>query len=166
MPKVVDRSKWVLLDHGQDQRGWIERSGKILYGGFRTRWRLPDGSERDYRERVALGGPSTGVKAAERLLTQKIAEFFQVNLTAAGLPAKGTLDTTFSWLLEKVKEARSPDWKKNTARVNEMYLQILGAKLGHIPIRDFGTVEMQDFLDPGCTNWLQAISRGPTSSMS
>jgi len=114
MPKVVDRSKWVLLDHGQDQRGWIERSGKILYGGFRTRWRLPDGSERDYRERVALGGPSTGVKAAERLLTQKIAEFFQVNLTAAGLPAKGTLDTTFSWLLEKVKEARSPDWKKNT----------------------------------------------------
>ncbi len=122
MPKVVDRSKWILLDHGRDQLGWIEPIGKVMYGAFRTRWRLPDGSERDWRERLKLGAHTMGVKAAERLLITKIKEFFDTHATSAGLPAKFTPDTTFAWL--------------------------------HIPIRDFGSVEMQDYL----RGWLQELA--------
>jgi hypothetical protein len=154
MPKMVDRSKWILLEHGRDQRGWIEKAGKVMYGAFRTRWRLPDGSERDWRERVKLGAQTTGIKAAERSLITKIAEFFDTHVTSAGLPPKGTPDTTFAWLLDKVKEVRSADWKANTARINAMYLTILRDKLGHIPIRDFGTVEMQDYL----RGWLHELA--------
>jgi integrase len=154
MPKVVDRSKWILLDHGRDQLGWIEPIGKVMYDAFRTRWRLPDGFERDWRERLKLGGHTMGVKAAERLLITKIKEFFDTHATSAGLPAKCTPDTTFAWLLEKVKEVRSSEWKPNTARINEMYLTILRARLGHIPIRDFGSVEMQDYL----RGWLQELA--------
>jgi integrase len=154
MPKKVDRSKWVLLDHGRDQKGWLEQAGKFLYGAFRARWRMPNGTERDYRERVKLGVPSMGLKAAERLLITKIGEFFDTHLTASGLQSKATPDATFSWLLEKVKEIRQADWKLNTARINEMYLKILRDKLGHVPIRDFGTVEMQDYL----RGWLQELA--------
>jgi hypothetical protein len=96
MPKIVDRSKWILLDHGPDQRGWIEHVGKVMYGAFRTQWRLPDGSERAWRERVKLGAHTMGVKAAERLLIAKISEYFDTHGTAAGLPPKGTPDTTFA----------------------------------------------------------------------
>ena len=154
MPKVVDRNKWVLLPDGQNQTGWLEKSGATMYGCFRTHWRLPDGNERTWRERVELGLPSMGVKAAERLLIDKIREFFISNMVAAGLPPKATPDTTFAWLLEKVKEARAPDWKANTARINRMYLKILVDKLGHIPIRDFATVEMQDYL----RGWLHELA--------
>ena len=159
MPKVVDRSKWILLDHGRDQRGWIERVAKVMYGAFRTRWRLPDGSEREWRERMKLGIHTMGVKAAERLLITKISEYFDTHLTSAGLRPKGTPDTTFAWLLEKVKEVRSADWKANTARINNMYLTILREKLGHIPIRDFGTVEMQDYL----RGWLHELAANDLS---
>jgi hypothetical protein len=76
MPKVVDRSKWILLPDGQNQTGWLENSGATVYGCFRTHWRLPDGTERTWRERVVLDTPSRGVKAAERLLIDKIREFF------------------------------------------------------------------------------------------
>jgi hypothetical protein len=38
--------------------------------------------------------------------------------------------------------------------MNEMYLTILRDKLGHIPIRDFGTVEMQDHL----RGWLHGLA--------
>jgi hypothetical protein len=38
--------------------------------------------------------------------------------------------------------------------MNEMYLTILRDKLGHIPIRDFGTVEMQDYL----RGWLHGLA--------
>jgi integrase len=88
------------------------------------------------------------------LLIDKIREFFNAHMTAAGLPAKGTPDTAFAWLLEKVKEARAPDWKPNTALINAMYFKVLGDKLGHIPVRDFGTVEMQDYL----RGWLHDLA--------
>jgi hypothetical protein len=146
VPKDTDRRKWILLPDGENQTGWLEKSGAKMYGCFRTQWRLPEGTERTWRERVDLGQQSLGVRAAERLLIDKIREFFAAKLTAAGLPRKGTPDTTFAWLLEKVKETRSPDWKANTARINKMYLKTLRDKLGHIPIRDFATVEMQDYL--------------------
>ena len=60
MPKVVDRSKWILLPAGQNQTGWLENSGATVYGCFRTHWRLPDGTERTWRERVELVTPSKG----------------------------------------------------------------------------------------------------------
>ena len=154
MPRVVDRSKWILLPDGQNQTGWLETAGSTLYGCFRTRWRLPDGAERKWRERIELGTQGMGVKAAGRLLIDRMREFYNSHLTAAGLPAKGTPDTTFIWLLEKVKQVRMPDWKPNTLRINEMYLKILSDKLGHIPIRDFGSVEMQDCL----RDWLQELA--------
>lgn len=86
MPKKIDRSNWILLDHGRDQCGWLDTIGAKLYGGFRTRWWLPDGSEHDRRERVHLGGASLGVKLGQRLLMEKIGEFFNANLNAAGRP--------------------------------------------------------------------------------
>jgi hypothetical protein len=119
MPKIVDRSKWILLEHGRNRRGSIEPVGKVMCGAFRTRWKLPDGSTREWRERVKLGAHTMGVKAAGRLLIAKTSEYFDYfdsHVTAAGLPLKGTPDTTFAWLLEKVKEARHADWKANTAR--------------------------------------------------
>lgn len=154
MPKVVDRTDWILLPDGQNQSGWLENSGNKLYGCFRANWRLPDGTQRSWRERVLLSEEPMGIKAAERLLVDKIREFFTLRLNAAGLPAKGTPEMNFAWLLEKVKEARSPDWKANTARINQMYLKILREKLGSIPIRDFGTVEMQDYL----RGWLHDLA--------
>jgi hypothetical protein len=154
LPKVIDRRKWILLPDGQNQTGWLEKAGATMYGCVRTHWRLPDGTERTWRERLDLGQQSMGVKAAERLLIDKIRECFVSNMTATGLPPKGTPDTTFAWLLEKVKESRSPDWKANTARINGKYLKIIREKLGHIPIRDFATVEMQDYL----RGWLHDLA--------
>jgi integrase len=153
MPKKIDRTNWILLDHGRDQRGWLETVGAKLYGSFRTRWRLPDGSEHDRRERVHLGGASLGVKLGQRLLVEKIGEFFNANLSALGRPAKATPDESFAWLLDRVKESRGADWKANTARINEMYLRILRKKLGVTPIRNFGTIEMQDYL----RGWLNQL---------
>jgi integrase len=102
-----------------------------------------------------------GTKPAQRLLIQKINEFFDARLNASGLPAKVTPDGSFSWLLEKLKEARGADWKSNTKRINSMYLGILSKKLGHIPIRDFATVEMQDFV----RGWLHEMAgRGLSKS--
>jgi hypothetical protein len=78
MPKVVDRPKWTLL----------ETSGEGLYGTFSTRWRLPDGVEREWREAHCPGSSRNGRE---------------------GLSAGVASDAAFSWLLEKLKEARSPD---------------------------------------------------------
>jgi hypothetical protein len=91
MPRVVDRARWILLPAGQNQSGWLENSGGKLYGCFRTTWRLPDGTERTWRKRLHLSDRPMGVKAAERLLIDKMREFFALRLSAAGLPAKGTL---------------------------------------------------------------------------
>ena len=76
MPKIVDRNERVLLPDGQNQSGWLENSGNKLYGCFRTTWRLPDGTHRSWRERVLLSEEPMGIKAAERLLVDKIREFF------------------------------------------------------------------------------------------
>jgi integrase len=144
---------------GRDQLGWLEKAGGCLYGCFRTHWKIPDGESRTWREWVELGSPSVGTKAAKRMLIGQIQEFFNSRLQAAGMPAKATGSDTFSWLLARVEETRRADWKPNTARINTMYLKVLRDKLGRLPIQDFGTVEMQDYL----RGWLQELAKSGLS---
>ena len=56
MPKILDRSRWILLSIGQDQGGWLDRRGSQIHGRFTTYWRLPDGTQKARDERIHLGG--------------------------------------------------------------------------------------------------------------
>jgi hypothetical protein len=55
-------------------------------------------------------------------------------------------ESNFAYLLARVEADRKEDWKKNTVRINAMYLKILRGKLGHIPARDFSNPEMKEFI--------------------
>lgn len=153
MPKVIDRTGWVLLDRGQDQAGWLEYTNVSTFGCFWTYWRKLDGSEREWRERLLLGPHSLGKKAARTKLRDEIRRFFEQRPKPA-YQQRPDPDTTFSWLLDRVKATREADWKPTTKKSNEMYLGILRTKLGHIPVREFATVEMQDYL----REWLQELA--------
>lgn len=146
MPKILDRSRWTLLPIGQDQRGWLDRRGSQVHGRFTTYWRLPDGTQKARDERVVLGPRSTGTKAAERQLSERIREFFDTHVKTGGPVASPNDESNFGYLLARVEADRKGDWKKNTVRVNAMYFKVLRGKLGHIPARDFGTPEMKEFI--------------------
>src|SRR5215218_4737094 len=141
MPKIVDRSRWVLLDKGQDQAGWLEQSDTTMFGCFRTWWRTPDASENSWKKRVALGPKSMAKKAARTKLRDEIKRFYDVRLTPTHYH-RPEPDTRFEWLLDRVKASREGDWKPTTKSVNEMYLRVLRNKLGGIPVDQFGTIEM------------------------
>ena len=146
MPKILDRSRWVLLPIGQDQGGWLDRRGSQIHGRFTTYWRLPDGTEKARDERIVLGPRSIGVKAAEHQLSERIREFFDTHLKALAPAITPNDESNFTYLLARVEADRKGDWKKNTVRINAMYFKILRAKLGHIPARDFGNPEMKEFI--------------------
>ena len=146
MPKILDRSRWVLLPIGQDQGGWLDRRGSQIHGRFTTYWRLPDGTEKARDERIVLGPRSIGVKAAEHQLSGRIREFFDTHLKTLAPAITPNDESNFTYLLARVEADRKGDWKKNTVRINAMYFKILRAKLGHIPARDFGNPEMKEFI--------------------
>jgi integrase len=154
MPKIVDRSRWILLDKGQEQAGWLEQSDTTMFRCFRTWWRTPDGCENYWKKRVALGPESMAKKAARTKLRDEIKRFDEVRLTPTHYH-RPEPDTRFEWLLERVKATREGEWKPTTKSVNEMYLRVLRNKLGGIPVDQFGTIEMQDHL----REWLQQLTR-------
>src|ERR1017187_6759252 len=136
MPKILDRSRWTLLPIGQDQRGWLDKRGSQIHGRFTTYWRLPDGTQKARDERIILGPRSTGAKAAERQLAERIRDFFDTHLKTVTPIISPNDESNFAYLLARVEADRKGDWKKNTVRVNDMYFNILRGKLGHIPARD------------------------------
>jgi integrase len=146
MPKILDRSRWILLPIGQDQGGWLNRRGSEIHGRFTTRWKLPDGTEKAHDERIVLGPRSMGAKAAERQLSERIRDFFDTHLKAVATAVSPNDQSNFAYLLARVEADRKGDWKKNTVRINAMYFKILRGKLGHIPARDFGNPEMKEFI--------------------
>src|SRR5579863_569675 len=146
MPKILDRSRWVLLPIGQDQGGWLDRRGSQIHGRFTTYWRLPDGTEKARDERIVLGPRTIGVKAAEHQLSERIREFFDTHLKTLAPAITPNDESNFTYLLARVEADRKGDWKKNTVRINAMYFKILRAKLGHIPAGDFGNPEMKEFI--------------------
>jgi hypothetical protein len=139
MPRIFDRSRWTLLPVGQDQSGWLNRRGAEIHGRFTTRWTLPDGTEKSHDERVVLGPRSIGVKAAERQLSERIRDFFHTHLKTTTPAISPNDESNFAYLLARVEADRKADWKRNTARVNEMYFKILRQKMGAIPASDFRT---------------------------
>ena len=146
MPKILDRSRWVLLPIGHDQGGWLDRRGSQIHGRFTTYWRLPDGTQKARDERIVLGPRSIGVKAAEHQLSERIREFFDAHLAKVAPAITPNDESDFAYLLARVEADRKGDWKRNTVRINAMYFRILRAKLGHIPARDFGNPEMKEFI--------------------
>lgn len=159
MPKILARSGWALLPVGQNQRGWLNKRDSEIHGRFTTYWRLPDGSEKPCDERVVLGPRSMGTKAAERLLAERIRDFFETHLKTVIPVVNPNDDSTFAYLLGRVEAERRGDWKKNTIRINELYFNILRQKLGHIPARDFGSPDMKNFLK----GWLSELAEANKS---
>src|SRR6266852_9634288 len=125
MPKLLDRSGWVLLPVGQNQRGWLNKRDSEIHGRFTTYWRMPEGTEKACDERVILGPRSMGGKAAERLLAERIRDFFETHLKTVIPVVNPNDDSTFAYLLARVEAERRGDWKKNTIRINELYFNIL-----------------------------------------
>jgi integrase len=154
MPKILDRSRWTLLPIGRDQGGWLDRRGAQIHGRFTTYWRLPDGTQKACDERIVLGPRSMGAKAAEHKLSERIREFFDTHIKTVALAISPNNESDFAYLLARVEADRSGDWKKNTLRVNQMYFNILRAKLGQIPARDFGNPEMKEFIK----GWLTELA--------
>jgi integrase len=154
MPKILDRSGWTLLPIGQDQGGWLDRRGAQIHGRFTTYWRLPDGTQKARDERIVLGPRSMGAKAAEHQLSERIREFFATHIKTVAPTISPNNESNFAYLLARVEADRKGDWKKNTIRVNQMYFNILRAKLGHIPARDFGNPEMKEFIK----GWLSELA--------
>jgi integrase len=154
MPRIFDRSRWTLLPVGQDQSGWLDRRGAEIHGRFTTRWSLPDGTQKSHDERVVLGPRSIGVKAAERQLAERIRDFFHTHLKATVPAISPNDESNFAYLLARVEADRKADWKRNTARVNEMYFKILRQKMGAIPASDFGNPEIKEFIK----GWLSELA--------
>ena len=159
MPKILNRSGWALLPVGQNQHGWLNKRDSEIHGRFTTYWRLPDGSEKTCDERVVLGPRSIGTKGAERLLAERIRDFFETHLKTVVPVVNPNDDSTFAYLLAKVEAERRSDWKKNTVRINEMYFKILRQKLGHIPARDLENPDMKNFLK----GWLSELAEANKS---
>jgi hypothetical protein len=154
MPRIFDRSRWILLPIGQDQGGWLDRRGSQIHGRFTTRWKLPDGTEKAHDERIVLGPRSMGAKAAERQLSERIRDFFKTHLKTFAPTISPNEESNFVYLLARVETDLKGDWKKNTLRVNEMYFRILREKLGSILSRDFGNPEMKEFIK----GWLAELA--------
>src|SRR3954454_23233882 len=119
MPKMVDRSRWLLLAKGQDQAGWLEQSETTMFGCFRTWWHTADG-EKSWKKRVPLGVHSISKKSARSKLRDEIKRFYDLQLRP-GQSNGPQPDARFEWLLERVRSTREGDWKPTTKTINEMY---------------------------------------------
>jgi hypothetical protein len=121
MPKILDRSRWVLLPIGQDQGGWLDRRGSQIHGRFTTYWRLPDGTEKARDERIVLGPRSIGVKAAEHQLSERIRKFFDTHLKTLAPAITPNDESNFTYLLARVEADRKGDWKKNGSHQRHVF---------------------------------------------
>ncbi len=155
MPKKTDRTGWKLLPDGQLQDGWLEESSGSTWGVFRTYWRLPDGTERERKEKVKLGLATMGKKKAQADLRAAIAKFYEEGLRPPSLPPKATPQSTFSAFADRFWSKRSGDWAPNTLDVNKMYFDVLKGRYGDRPIVECASeVFENDFRD-----WLGSLAR-------